>query len=116
MSALRSFRLFEIAALLIAVGLGNLTPCRAEPPSVPPAEPVEISTSPLPFDLRGLLRRPARTGRFPAVVLLPACGGYAGLTDEDWGARLSSWGLNDPKQKRNQTNLYSFPFGAILGS
>jgi dienelactone hydrolase len=92
MSALRSFRLFEIAALLIAVGLGNSAPCRAEPPSVPPAERVEISTSPLPFDLRGLLRRPARSGRFPAVVLLPACGDYAGRTDEDWGARLSSWG------------------------
>lgn len=63
----------------------------AEQPSVPPAEAVQIPVSPLPFSLQGLLRRPAGMARPPAVVLLPSCGGqYAGPTDEDWGARISS--------------------------
>jgi dienelactone hydrolase len=84
--------LFEITALSIWLCLGNSLACNAQQPSAPPAEPIEISLSPLPFDLRGLLRRPEGSGRFPAVVLLPACSEYAGLADEDWGARLSSWG------------------------
>jgi dienelactone hydrolase len=94
MSTIRSSRLFEITALavVIAAWLGNPAPCRAEQPSVPPAETIAISLSPLPFDLRGLLRRPEGGGRFPAVVLLPACSEYTGLLDEDWGVRLSSWG------------------------
>ena len=83
---------FEIAALSIVLCLGNSLVCNAQQPSVPPAETIEISLSPLPFDLRGLLRRPEGGGRFPAVVLLPACGEYTALADEDWGARLSSWG------------------------
>ena len=91
MSTIRSFRLFEITALLVALLCAGL-PCRAQLPSVPPAEQIEISLSPLPFDLRGFLRRPEGTGRFPAVVLLPACGEYARLVDDDWGARISSWG------------------------
>jgi dienelactone hydrolase len=85
--------LFEITALLsIALCLGNSLACNAQQPPAPPAELVEISLSPLPFDLRGWLRRPEGSGRFPAVVLLPACSEYAGLADEDWGARLFSWG------------------------
>ena len=91
MSAIRSFRRFEITALLVAFLCAGL-PCRAQFPSVPPAEQIEISLSPLPFDLRGFLRRPEGTGRFPAVVLLPACGDYAALLDQEWGARVSSWG------------------------
>jgi dienelactone hydrolase len=92
MCTIRSFRPFEIAALFISLCASHSIPCRAEQPSVPPAEPVEISLSPLPFDLKGFLRRPEGAGRFPAVVLLPACGEYAQPLDEDWGARLSSWG------------------------
>ena len=91
MSTIRSFRLFEITALLVALLCAGL-PCRAQLPSVPAAEQIEISLSPLPFDLKGFLRRPEGTSRFPAVVLLPACGEYARLVDEDWGARISSWG------------------------
>jgi dienelactone hydrolase len=92
MSAIRSFRLFEISALLVSLCLGHSIPCLAQQPSVPPAEQIEISLSPLPFDLRGFLRRPEGTGRFPAVVLLPACSEYTKLVDEDWGVRISSWG------------------------
>ena len=93
MSAIRSFRLFELTTLLACLlCVGQSIPCRAQLPSVPAAEQIEISLSPLPFDLKGFLRRPEGTGRFPAVVLLPACGEYARLVDEDWGARISSWG------------------------
>jgi dienelactone hydrolase len=92
MSTIRSFRLLEITALIVFLCLGHAIPSRAGQRSVPPAEPIEISLSPLPFDLRGFLRRPEGTGRFPAVVLLPACSEYARLLDEDWGARVSSWG------------------------
>lgn len=91
MSTIRSFRLFEITALLVVLLCAGLS-CGAQQPSVSPAEQIEISLSPLPFDLRGFLRRPAGTGRFPGVVLLPACGEYTKLVDEDWGARISSWG------------------------
>ena len=91
MSTIRSFSLFEIA-LLVSLCVGHSIPCRAQHPSMPPAEQIEISLSPLPFDLKGWLRRPQGSGRFPAVVLLPACGEYARLVDEDWGARVSSWG------------------------
>ena len=92
MSVIRSSRLFQINTLFFVLCLGNPVPSHAQQPSFAPAAAVEISLSPLPFDLQGLLRRPAGSGRFPAVVLLTAGGEYAGLLDEDWGARLSSWG------------------------
>jgi dienelactone hydrolase len=94
MSAIPSPRryLFDITAFAIAFCLGHSPAGNAQQPSVPPAEPIEISLRPLPFDLRGWLRRPEGNGRFPAIVLLPACSEYTGLADEDWGARLSSWG------------------------
>jgi dienelactone hydrolase len=72
--------------------MGSSLPCHAEPQSVAPAELIEIPVSPLPFVLQGWLRRPEGTGRFAAVVLLPACGSYAKPLDQDWGARISSWG------------------------
>ena len=92
MSTVRSFRLFEITVFLISLCAGHSIPCAAQQPSVPPPEQIEISLSPLPFDLRAFLRRPEGAGRFPAVVLLPACGEYARLVDEDWGARIAAWG------------------------
>jgi dienelactone hydrolase len=82
----------KAAALLVASCIGGPAPCYAEPPSVPPAELVQIPVSPLPFSLQGLLRRPAGIAHPPAVVLLPACDQDAKPTDEDWGARISSWG------------------------
>jgi len=47
-------------------------PLRAEQPSAKPAESVEIPLNPLPFVLKGSLRRPDGEGPFPAVILLPA--------------------------------------------
>jgi dienelactone hydrolase len=92
MSIVRSARLFALAAFFVWLCIGNSVLCCAQPPSVPPAEMVQISVSPLPFDLRGFLRHPEATGRLPAVVLLPACGRYVRQLDENWGARISSWG------------------------
>jgi dienelactone hydrolase len=78
--------------LLVSLCLGTSIACHAEQPSAPPAERVEIPVSPLPFILQGFLRRPEGADRSPAVVLLPACGGFAKSLDEDWGTRISSWG------------------------
>jgi dienelactone hydrolase len=91
-SIVRSSRLANISALFFSFCCGNLLPCCAGQQSLSPAEKVEIPIRPLPFTLRGFLRRPEDKGRSPAVVLLPACGEYAKPLDEDWGARISSWG------------------------
>lgn len=92
MSAVRSSRLPDIIALLASFCIGVSVACDAEQPVVPPVGMVQIPVSPLPFVLRGFLRRPEGAGRSPAVVLLPACGEYAKPLDEEWGTRLSSWG------------------------
>ena len=81
--------LAAIAALTVSMAF---SPSFAERLSAPPAEIVEIPASPLPFILQGFLRRPESAGRYPAVVLLPACGRNAKQLDEDWGARISTWG------------------------
>jgi len=67
-------------------------PLRAEEPTARPAETVEIPLNPLPFVLKGLLRRPDGLGPFPAVVLLPACDPFVNSVDQRWGETLSSWG------------------------
>jgi dienelactone hydrolase len=79
----------SIAALLIAAGLGSAG--RAQP-SASGAEEVQIPLNPLPFDLKGYLRRPNGAGPFPGVVLVPACDRFADSVDQDWGATFSSWG------------------------
>jgi len=66
-----------------------LAPVRAEQSSV---EVVKIPLNPLPFDLKGWLRRPNGAGPFPAVVLVPACSRIGGSVDRDWEETLSSWG------------------------
>src|ERR1700759_4312484 len=42
--------------------------------------------------LQGLLRRPAGSGPFPAVVLLHSCNGNWKRLDERWGKQLAPWG------------------------
>jgi len=91
-SIVRSSRPGYVCALIFSFCFGNSLPCCAEQHSVSPAENIEIPVRPLPFTLRGFLRRPEAKGRSPAVVLLPSCGDYAKPLDEDWGARISSWG------------------------
>lgn len=59
----------------------------------PTATEVIIATlRPLPFDLKGYLRRPTGAGRLPAAVLLPGCDQLLGPVDQDWGEQISSWG------------------------
>lgn len=91
MLVIRSSRMLKVA-FLAAVCIGTSVPCYAQEQVVPPAEVVDIPVRPLPFILQGFLRRPEGTGRSPAVVLLPACGEYAKSLDENWGARIASWG------------------------
>jgi dienelactone hydrolase len=79
----------SLAALLIAAALRAA--CAAEPSTSGP-EVVQIPLNPLPFDLKGYLRRPNGTGPFPAVVLIPACGRFGSSVDRDWGEALSAWG------------------------
>jgi dienelactone hydrolase len=91
-AATRIHRRHRGAALLVALCLGTSVACHAQQQSAPPAERVEIPVSPLPFMLQGLLRRPEGVERAAAIILLPACGGFAKSLDEDWATRLSSWG------------------------
>lgn len=91
MSAPRSYRLLQ-AAVLGAACLGVSSPCLPQQRLLQPAELIEIPVRPLPFVLQGFLRRPEAAGRHPAVVLLPFCGEFARAADEDWGAKISSWG------------------------
>jgi dienelactone hydrolase len=83
----RSF--VPVAVLTISIAFA---PSFAGDQTAPRVEVVEIPVNPLPFALRGFLRHPDRSGRFPAVVLLPACGKETKRLDDDWGARISSWG------------------------
>ncbi len=45
-----------------------------------------------PVSLRGYLRRPDATGRFPAVILLHGCNGAPQSLDQNWGPRIAGWG------------------------
>jgi dienelactone hydrolase len=68
-------------------------PLRAEQSSAKPAESVEIPLNPLPFVLKGSLRRSDGEDPFPAVIPLAACGYVAGSVDQVWGEALLSWGF-----------------------
>jgi dienelactone hydrolase len=92
MSIVRAARVFTLAGLFVGLCAGQSVPGVAQQPSAPPAEMVQIPVSLLPFDLQGFLRHPEGAARLPAVVLLPPCGRYVRLLDENWGARISSWG------------------------
>jgi|SRR5947209_13997253 dienelactone hydrolase len=82
-----------LSALAVLALSSALSPCSAEQQSARLAEAIQIPLNPLPFILQGFLRRPEGIGRFPAIVLLPICEGYAKSLDEDWGARITSWGF-----------------------
>ncbi len=86
--AASSAALTAIAAMLLATGSG--LPCLAQQPG--PAEQVLVPLNPLPFDVKGLLRRPEGAGPFPGVILVPACDRFVSAADQNWGATLSSWG------------------------
>ena len=82
--------LTSIAMLLVTAGLSSLRAAQLSAPA--PAEEVKIPLDPLPFDVKGYLRRPSGAGPFPGVVLIPACAPFVNFDDRNWGATLSSWG------------------------
>jgi dienelactone hydrolase len=88
-ASLASAALIPIAALFLATGLCSVG--LAQQPTGR-AEEVKIPLNPLPFEVKGYLRRPNDAGSFPAVVLVPACGRFVNSVDQDWGQLLSSWG------------------------
>lgn len=79
-------RVLPLLALLTSASVA------AEQQSSNPPEQVTIPLDPLPFDLKGDLRRPDGGGPFPAVIILPACGAFMNSADQGWGEALASWG------------------------
>lgn len=81
--------LTAIAAMLLAAW-----PCvsAVAQQAARPAEQVLIPLNPLPFDIKGLLRRPEGARPFPGVILIPACDRFVDVVDLNWAAILSSWG------------------------
>jgi dienelactone hydrolase len=81
--------LMSIAVLLVGLGLGSTGAAQQSPGRV---EAVQIPLNPLPFDVKGILRRPNGAGPFPAVILVPACDRFVAIDDKNWGEALASWG------------------------
>ncbi len=81
-----------VCTLAFLFGLLASAPLIADQPSAKAPEEVKIPLNPLPYDLKGYLRRPDGQAPFPAVVLLPACDRFVKLVDQDWGQTISSWG------------------------
>lgn len=85
----------KMAFLVIAMFSPSImfAPLRAEESSAKPSESIEIPVNPLPFILKGSLRRPDGEGPFPAVILLPACGYLTSPVEQVWERALLSWGF-----------------------
>jgi dienelactone hydrolase len=85
----------KMALLVIAMFSPSIifASLHAEESSAKPAESVEIPVNPLPFILKGSLRRPDGEGPFPAVILLPACGNLISSVEQVWERALLSWGF-----------------------
>jgi dienelactone hydrolase len=96
MSIIRPSQLFKIAAFFFSICISNLVPCSADQQSIPPAKAIQFegdhAFTPNPLTLQGYLRRPDGAGRYPAIVLLHGCAGFAERLDQRWGQRLASWG------------------------
>jgi dienelactone hydrolase len=81
--------LTSIAVLLVTMGLGAVGAAQQPKSEV---EQVLIPLNPLPFDVKGWLRRPNGARPWPGVVLVPSCDRNVSAVEENWGATLSSWG------------------------
>jgi dienelactone hydrolase len=96
MSIIRPSQLFKIPAFCLFICAGNSVPCFADPQSIPPAKAIQfegdLPYTPNPLILKGYLRRPDGAGRYPAIVLLHGCRGFAEPLDRRWGQILASWG------------------------
>jgi dienelactone hydrolase len=82
--------LTTVVVLLVMASLGGIG--AAEPLSNR-AEEVQIPLNPLPFEVKGYLRRPNGAGPFPGVVIVPPCDRFVSIDDRNWGETLASWGF-----------------------
>jgi dienelactone hydrolase len=83
----------NVVAFLTVLLAGNIADCSAQ--SGQPAAVVQfegVPAGPQPVRLQGYLRQPNGAALLPAVVMLHGCGGGAERLDQDWGARIASWG------------------------
>jgi hypothetical protein len=73
--------------LFFSLCIASPLACTNDQRPVPAAERVDFEGTSLTgrLMLKGYLRRPAGAGPFPAVVLLPGCGGSAEPLDQNWG-------------------------------
>jgi dienelactone hydrolase len=97
MSIIRLPQLLKITLVTFSIWIGNSVPCSADQQSIPPPKAIEFEGdppfTPNPLTLKAYLRRPEGAGHYPAIVLLHGCGeGAAERFDQNWGARLASWG------------------------
>src|SRR6266404_6705906 len=96
MSLIRSSPLLRITGFVFLICITNSARCLADQQSIPAAKSIQfegdLPFTPKPLTLHGYLRRPDGAGRYPAVVLLHDCGGFAERIDQRWGQTLASWG------------------------
>jgi dienelactone hydrolase len=81
--------LTAVVVLLVTAGSGGTG---AAEPTSNRAEQVQIPLNPLPFEVKGYLRRPNGAGPFPGVVVIPPCERFVTTQDRNWGEVLASWG------------------------
>src|SRR6266480_1950931 len=95
MSVIQPPQLLRIAVFFFALCVNFPVPCSAEQQPIPQAMSIQfegdLPFTPNPLVLKGYLRRPQGAGRYPAIVLLHGCAGFAERLDQHWGERLASW-------------------------
>ncbi|MFL6826896.1 MAG: dienelactone hydrolase family protein [Bradyrhizobium sp.] len=96
MSVFQPPQLLKIAVFFFALCVNFPVPCSAEQQPIPQAMSIQfegdLPFTPNPLVLKGYLRRPQGAGRYPAIVLLHGCAGFAERLDQRWGERLAAWG------------------------
>jgi dienelactone hydrolase len=85
-------RILIIAAVAASIGFLVTTPNAY---GAEPTQPIEVIISelrPLPFDLKGYLRRPDGPAQYPAAILVPNCDPLLPSVERFWGNLIASWG------------------------
>ncbi|MFL6828664.1 MAG: dienelactone hydrolase family protein [Bradyrhizobium sp.] len=96
MSVIQPPQLLKLAVSVLTLYINFSVPCSAGHQPTPQAKSIQfegdLPFTPNPLVLKGYLRRPEGAGRYPAIVLLHGCVGFAERLDQHWGERLASWG------------------------
>jgi dienelactone hydrolase len=79
-------------AVATLIASTTIAPSFADQSSPDPPQEITIPLNPLPFDLKGALRRPKGDGPFPAAIIVPLCGPFFSSIEQDWGPEVTSWG------------------------